>query len=836
MTVSPPGPRPRRLGAACLDGLALVLLGVPVLLAILGPGLAGSTAPDAAPLLPPGADHVLGTDVLGRDVLALVLSGGRSVLAMTLAALLTAGAVGLPLGLFAAGTRRRWADETVMRGLDVLLAFPALLLVMTLAASGHQDATTLVVTAAAVQVPAVTRLVRAAALAPGCRTAVEAMRMQGAPWHHIQGRYVLRRVSAPLITDAGNRGTMILALLASANFLGLGLPTEAPDWAVLVERNAEALFLQPYAVLVPAVLLTALAVGGNLTADRLLGRTRRAQILTGTVPKAGGADPAATDPASATTRSQTARALHPGAALGSGFAPDAVRPDHELAQGPAAEPLLVCRGLTARTSAGATLLHDVSLELGQGRCLALVGPSGSGKTTLGLAVLALTHPGLSLTGSVRLNGTDLLALSPRELRAARAGTVAHLPQDPASVLDPARRVGAVLRELAALHHSQDASPAGPVRRRRRVAAAEDVRRALRSAGLPEDGPLTRRHPHRLSGGQQQRMALATALVTRPRLLVLDEPTSGLDEHTTALLTRSLRDLMSDGTALLLITHDARLAGELADETVALQDGRVFHRETTGRPPVPAEGEREHSGPCVPPPAPERASDGVRAHRLTVIGDDPSRPRLSPVDLVFPPGSRTVVTGLSGAGKTTLARALAGLTPATAGRVEHRGTVLAAVAERRDRAALRAVQYVHQDTRASFDEYRPVIDQLTWTARLLRGLTSAEARQEAESLARRLGLAPDSLGRRPTALSGGQLQRAALIRALTAHPALLICDEVTSALDPPAARATVDLLAAESERTGVAVLFVTHDRPLFDSVAHAWLQVTDGRVEVRAARR
>ncbi|MDT6983464.1 ATP-binding cassette domain-containing protein [Streptomyces lusitanus] len=823
MTVSPPGPRLRRPGAACLDGLALVLLGVPVLLAVVGPGLAGSTAPDAAPLLPPGAGHVLGTDVLGRDVLALVLSGGRSVLVMTLAALLAACAVGLPLGLLAAGTRRRWADETIMRTLDVLLAFPALLLVMTLAASGHQDATTLVVTAAVVQVPAVTRLVRAAALAPGCRTAVEAMRMQGAPWHHIHGRYVLRRVSAPLITDAGNRAATVLALLASANFLGLGLPTDAPDWAVLIERNAEALFLQPYAVLVPAVLLTALAVGGNLTADRLLGLTRRSPALAGQAPRAGGADPSATESGPVTVRSV------PDPARGNRVATEPL--DRRPSPEPAAEPLLVCHGLTARTATGVTLLHHVSLELRPGRCLALVGPSGSGKTTLGLAVLALARTGLTLTGSVRLNGTDLLALPPRELRAARAGTVAHLPQDPASVLDPTRRVGAVLREIAALTYGRNTSLTAGNRRR---AAAEDVRRALRSVGLPENGPLIRRHPHRLSGGQQQRMALATALVTRPRLLVLDEPTSGLDEHTTALLTRTLRDLVSDGTALLLITHDARLATELADETVAMQDGRAARPETTGRTPAPSQEKREgeRSRPSLAPPAPERAPDGVRTHRLTVAGEDPARPRLAPTDLALPPGSRTVVTGPSGAGKTTLARALAGLTPATTGRVEHRGTVLPAATERRDRAALRAVQYVHQDARASFDEYRPVIGQLTLTARLLRGLAPAEACEEAEALARRLGLAPDDLARRPTDLSGGQLQRAALVRALTARPALLICDEVTSALDPPTARTTVDLLVEESERNGTAVLVITHDGPLFDPVAHQRLRVTDGRVEAR----
>ncbi|WP_222513475.1 MULTISPECIES: ATP-binding cassette domain-containing protein [unclassified Streptomyces] len=797
LRLAPPSRRPSAVG---LDALALLLLGVPVVLAILGPGLAGSTASAAAPALPPGADHPLGTDVLGRDVLALILSGGRSVLIMTLTALLAACAVGLPLGLFAAGTRRRWADETVMRGLDVLLAFPALLLVMTLAASGHQDATTLVATAAAVQVPAVTRLVRAAALAPGCRTAVEAMRMQGAPWHHIQGRYVLRRVSEPLITDAGNRAVTILALLASANFLGLGLPTDSPDWAVLVERNADALFLQPCAVLGPALLLTCLAVGGNLTADRLLGRTRRS------LETAGGPSPA------------VPRAEGPPAA------PKPFEYGAESSAENTPSALLLCRGLTARTVTGDTLLDGVDLELRAGHCLVLLGRSGSGKTTLGLAALALAQPGVTLTGTVRLEGTDLLALPTRHLRAARAGTVAHLPQDPASVLDPTRRVGTVLRELAALNHRRH-TPRG---RTRRHAVAEDVRKALRAAGLPEDGRLTHRHPPRLSGGQQQRVALATALVTRPRLLVLDEPTSGLDAETTSLLTRRLRELIGGGTALLLITHDRRLAAALADETLMMDRGRVVRRQAAG--PV-AEAEPPDSVPFAPRPVRAGFVPGaVRARALTVAGEEPSRFRLSATCLTFPPGSRTLVTGLSGSGKTTLARALAGLTPATGGTVEHDGARLASAVERRDSTALRAVQYVHQDARASFDEFRPVIGQLSRTAVLLRDMPADQAYEEVAGLADRLGLRVDDLARRPTALSGGQLQRAALLRAVAARPALLICDESTSAQDPAAARATVRLLVRESEEHGTAVLFITHDSALFAPVAQRRLRVTDGRVE------
>ncbi|RMB81145.1 ABC transporter ATP-binding protein [Streptomyces shenzhenensis] len=486
--------------------------------------------------------------------------------------------------------------------------------------------------------------------------------------------------------------------------------------------------------------------------------------------------------------------------------------------------MLTCRGLTTRTLTGDRLLDRIDLDLRPGRCLALLGPSGSGKTTLGLAVLALAQPGVTLTGTVRLNGTDLLALPPRDLRTARAGTVAHLPQDPASVLDPTRRVGAVLRELAALNHRRGTPPG----RTRRHAVANDVRQALRAAGLPEDGPLTRRHPHRLSGGQQQRMALATALVTRPRLLVLDEPTSGLDKETTVLLARRLRDLVRGGTALLLITHDPHLAAALADETVVLERGRVVRREATGQLPAP---DAPEAVPLSRPlPRSEAAPGAVRTHALTVAGDDPSRPRLAATRLTFPPGSRTLVTGLSGAGKTTLARALAGLTPATGGTVEYDGAPLPSAVERRDHDALRAVQYVHQDPRASFDEYRPVIGQLTRTAMLLRGLPADRAHDEVVTLAGRLGLFAADLTRRPTALSGGQLQRAALIRALTARPALLVCDEVTSALDAAAARATVRLLVEESEEHGTAVLFVTHDSALFAPVAQRRLRVADGRVE------
>ncbi|OEU96235.1 ABC transporter permease [Streptomyces oceani] len=254
---------------------ALALFGVPVLAAVLGPwwGPSGPWTEGALPSQPPGAEHPLGTDVLGRDMLWLVLHGGASVLGGVLGALLIGMAGGVPLGLLAAGPRRG-LDEAVMRALDLLLALPGLLVLMVLAVSGHRDWYWLVTAAGSLQVPAIARVVRGAVLAPGTRTVVEALRMQGHGWAYIHLRYLPRELAAPLATDTGSRFAVVLYLLASANFLGLGLPAASPDWAVLIERNSDALFTQPAAVLVPAGLLTALCVGGNLLVDHVLARQR----------------------------------------------------------------------------------------------------------------------------------------------------------------------------------------------------------------------------------------------------------------------------------------------------------------------------------------------------------------------------------------------------------------------------------------------------------------------------------------------------------------------------------------------------------------------------------
>lgn len=273
--VAPPAPPTTRSWSTAdraMTVLAAVLLAVPLVTALAGPFLAPEAAPGNAALDPPGGQFPLGTDTLGRDLLGLLLTGGTSVVLLTVGCLLLTSAVGVPLGLFLAATTRRWLDGAVLRTLDVLSVLPALLILLVFAATGRRGVVWLVVAIALAQLPSVVRLARSAASAPACRTALEAMAMVGEPWWRIHLVETGRRVAAPVVVDAGTRVVLVVALVTTANFLGVGLPASSPDWAVVVEQNISALFLAPLTVLLPVALLVSLCVGTNLLVDRLLDR------------------------------------------------------------------------------------------------------------------------------------------------------------------------------------------------------------------------------------------------------------------------------------------------------------------------------------------------------------------------------------------------------------------------------------------------------------------------------------------------------------------------------------------------------------------------------------
>ena len=246
--------------------IAVALIALPLLLALLGPLLAGPAEPRSVSFTS-GEGHWLGTDFAGRDVRRQVLLGGRSVVLVALAATVLAYAVAVPIGLAAALTRRVWLEEILMRPLDVLIGIPSLLLVLLVAAMFTPGPTTLTLVIATVTAPDAARVVHAAAVAIASRPAVEAMRMQGESWWRTAVGHVARSMRRTLASDVGTRLTGALYLVATAAFLGVGVQPDAADWAVMVDRNRTGLFLQPWAVLVPALLIVALSMGTNLLLD-----------------------------------------------------------------------------------------------------------------------------------------------------------------------------------------------------------------------------------------------------------------------------------------------------------------------------------------------------------------------------------------------------------------------------------------------------------------------------------------------------------------------------------------------------------------------------------------
>ncbi|MEF9907027.1 ABC transporter permease subunit [Streptomyces sp. P9-A2] len=281
--------------------LGLTILAVPLVLALLGPVLAGDPGPRAASFTL-GGGHWLGTDFVGRDVWRQVLHGGRPVVLTALAATALAYLVALPVGLAGALTHHRLLEELLMRPLDVLLAVPSLLLILLTATVYTPGPAGLALLVAVANVPDAARLVRAAAAEAAARPAVEALRMQGETWWRMGVGYVGRSMLRTLAADAGTRLTGVLYLVATAAFLGVGVAPDAADWAVMVDRNRTGLFVQPWAVLVPALLIVALTTGTNLLFDAALDKGGRR----------GAAVPSTrTDAPGATVRSRTEKGARP---------------------------------------------------------------------------------------------------------------------------------------------------------------------------------------------------------------------------------------------------------------------------------------------------------------------------------------------------------------------------------------------------------------------------------------------------------------------------------------------------------------------------------------------
>ncbi|MGP8298462.1 ABC transporter ATP-binding protein [Streptomyces inhibens] len=474
---------------------------------------------------------------------------------------------------------------------------------------------------------------------------------------------------------------------------------------------------------------------------------------------------------------------------------------------------------------GPTLLHSTSLSLRAGQITALTGPSGSGKTTLLRAIIGDLPQGAQvLSGSVEALGQDVFTLAPDALRTLRRHRIAYVGQDPGSALNPRMSARRLIAEVAT-----DPSP-------------EAVAALMTECLLPEG--LAHHRPGALSGGQQRRLALARALARRPDVLLLDEPTAGLDTALRDEIAGLLHHLATHrGIAIILACHDPHVVDTCAD-TVTTLSAPTTAASTAAVPTaavptaaVPTTAAPAHGGPprradrSRAPRPPTSPTDGLRAEGLQVAFTHKGHTHQALQDANFhaPAGTSTGIIGPSGCGKTTLLRTLAGLRSMDAGTLTWNGRPLPANARKRNRDQQRRIQLVPQNPLGALNPARTIGASLARPMQLHRTVGKSEMPERVRELLDDVGLPGDFARRYPHELSGGQRQRASIARALATEPDLLLCDEVTSALDPATATAVMELLTDLRTQRRLTLVLVSHELDLVTAYTDTIHLLHEGRV-------
>jgi peptide/nickel transport system ATP-binding protein len=477
---------------------------------------------------------------------------------------------------------------------------------------------------------------------------------------------------------------------------------------------------------------------------------------------------------------------------------------------------------------------DMNFDVQAGKVLAIVGESGSGKTSIAMGLMDLLASNARVSGSVKVNGVEMVGAKKSLLRKTRGADVAYIFQEPMTALNPLYTIGFQIVETLRTHFDM-----GPQEAKTRAIEL------ITMVEIPNPEGSFDKYPHQLSGGQRQRAMIAQSLACDPGLLVADEPTTALDVTVQAEildLIRNLRDKLN--SAILLITHDMGVVADLADHILVMKDGLTVEYGTSDQ--IFNRPERPYTQELLAA-VPKLGSVAVRQLQPELVGLPPVL-KLQNVSIEYPkkgrvpafravtdfsleifPGEIVGLVGESGSGKTTVGRAAIGLLPAVEGKIEIVGRDISKPTAQELREIRRFTGIVFQDPGSSLNPRLPIGESIGEPILLSGDAKGKELDRRVEDLLDSVELPKSYRNRYPHELSGGQRQRVGIARALALTPSLLIADEPTSALDVSVQARFLDLLQNLQDKLKFACLFITHDLAVVDILSHRIAVMQDGRL-------